>query len=255
MISYGGPDSSVIASQPALLSDRPTKVTTSKNETWIATATYAETISVLEIMSGVSGIDMGEELSSVGLSALRQVINISLSNLALVLTRKPDETSFTFDAHVKYIFFDGPVHLACSKSTSWTYSFTFGLSSDNFLSSLGIQGISLTNSTISLSNAPVTGSLLVNTVSTSGLNVTFAGTLIFTDSLAGLAKVTGNPSLHISGSVSDSAFTLAASTSDISLFNGMNLAGNLFISYSISSKQLVAAIEGNILFFSCSLFA
>ena len=247
-IAYKGPGSKLMASQTPPDTESAA-VTVSQTGAWNATATYDGTISVLDIMSGVANVDIGKELTSIGLSALREVIDIKMSALKLALTRNSNETSFAFDAHVKYLFFDGPVQLTCSYSTSWIYCFVFTLSSDNFLSSLGVQEISLIKSSIALSNAPVTGSPLVSTVTSSGLNLAFSGTLVFTGSLQGLAKVTGNPSLIISGSVSDSAFSLAAAVSQIPVFNGMILTGNLFLSYSMSSKQLVAAIQGTVIYF------
>ncbi|KDR67510.1 hypothetical protein GALMADRAFT_1077822 [Galerina marginata CBS 339.88] len=218
-ISYNGPGSKSISPQSSPTTEPNDKVAASNSGTWAATTTYTGTISVLNIMSSVSGIDISSELSSIGLPALRDLMDINLSDLKLALARASDETSFTFDAHVKYLFFDGPVHLTCSKSTTWEYSFAFGLSSQDFLSSLGIDGISLINSSISLSNAPVTGNLLVNTVSSNGLNLAFTGTLVFTGQLKQLGKVTGNPSLTITGSVSSKSIMLAAAASKIPLFN------------------------------------
>ncbi|KDR67525.1 hypothetical protein GALMADRAFT_231959 [Galerina marginata CBS 339.88] len=265
-ISYNGPGSKSISSQSSPTTEPDDKVAASNSGTWAATTTYTGTISVLNIMSSISGIDISSELSSIGLPALRDLMDINLSDLKLALARASDETSFTFDAHVKYLFFDGPVHLTCSKSTTWEYSFAFGLSSEEFLSSLGIDGISLINSSVSLSNAPVTGNLLVNTVSNNGLNLAFTGTLVFTGQLKQLANVTGNPSLTITGSVSSKSIMLAAAASKIPLFNGMSLTGTLFFSYSTDSKQLTAAIDGTVsdIYFpevssekftaSCSLF-
>ena len=251
VISYHGSSSGTIASQPAQDADHT--VTTANDEVWTATSIYAGKISILDIMSSISAINMDVELSSIELSALCEVINITLSNLTLNLSYKRNNLAFSFDAHVKYLFFDGPVSLQCSKSTSWIYTFTFGISSERFLSNFGIELITLTDSFIALSNAPATDSSLVDTVS-NGLNIIFSGTLVFTDSLKVLEKVTGVPNLWISGSVSNSGFTLAASVSEISLFNNMTLLGGLFFSYTFTSKRLVAAIQGYIfisLSFSC----
>ena len=248
-IAYDGPGSKLMASQTPPDTESAA-VTVSQSGAWKATATYDGTISVFDIMSGIADVDRGKELTSIGLSALREVIDFKMSDLKLTLTRKSNETSFAFAAHVKYLFFDGPVRLMCSYSTSWIYWFVFTLSSADFLSSLGIQGISLTKSSvIVLSNTTVRGSPLVSAVTSSGLNLAFSGRLVFTGSLQGLAKVTGNRSLIISGSVSDSAFSLAAAVSQIPVFNGMILTGNLFLSYSTSSKQLVAAVQGTVFYF------
>lgn len=248
-LTYKGPKTDTYSDT---LTGQPDFLTTEENEDWSATVTYKGPISVKDIITGVSNIDL-TNLSSIELSALREVMNTSISDLQLALTRNKNETSFTFDANVKYRFFDGQVILKCSKSETWLYSVTFDLSVDGFLSSYqtdNLPKISLTDSTIKLSNKPVTVSPLDDT-SSGGLTVTFTGTLSFEKALIGLKKVTSADSLIISGSVSTESFNLAASTPNI-FFKDMTLSGNLSFSYSLDSKNFEAAIQGHTFFLPLS---
>lgn len=245
-LSYGGYNELVPAHEFEIMNAQPPPddITPSNNETWLAAVAYDGTISVVDIMSSVSGIDLDSELASVGFSALRGVIDFNLSKLVLTLSRGLEETSFTFNANVKYLFFDGPVHLKCAKSASWRYTFMFGISSVDFLSSFGIDNIALNDSTITLTNELVTSPLVETT--TGSLNIIFRGTLKFMGQLNQLEKATDCPELIIMGSVSDSSFILAASTKEITLFDDMTLTGSLFF-YFIEGNRKVT-IEGDISF-------
>lgn len=231
---------------PPATTNRPSEhdqVTVAGAVDWEAIATYKGTLSTVEILSHLSGIDLRQAFESVGLSLLHDVLDIKMSNLEISLTRNSTTTAFFFEADTDWLFFSH-LRFTCSKSAAgWSYSFGFDVSEPSkFIKSIPLldlvlaSRVAITDPSLVLFNGALNSKALrpevklPKSISRAGINVAFATKIQFLDSLRGLEKATGAPSLVIIGIISDNYTRLSAGIDPISLLGGkMVISGSVVI--------------------------
>ncbi|KAF8643546.1 hypothetical protein AX16_008934 [Volvariella volvacea WC 439] len=233
---YDGPPTSVSPSVSP--SDPGTAITVPPGSSWTATATYDGTISVVDALSRVSGIDIREKFTSLSLSQLCNVIDINISNLSASLIKNPNTMAFTFIANTDWLFFSN-IRFACSRTTKWSYSLGFGLQSSDQLSTtfpvlkpifdvVSFSDVTIVVFTDVLDPGALPPKLNIPQRFThDGINVAFAGQLAINGTKLGLfGKLLDYASLDILGVIGDEYLSLSVSLKSVTLFNGdMSLAG------------------------------
>lgn len=204
---------------------------TSNSASWSVTVTYSDKVSILKALSAITNVDIGKELDGVELQDLRKVIDIELSNSAVFLSRAEKETSFAFSADITSDLFSH-VDLQCYRSSLWTYFFGFSFNCTNFFETLGIEHLTLTNTTVAVTNNPSPIIPWVGTVARNGnLKVQFAATLTFEGNLADLKTIAKQDCINIVGSIGNKSFSIWVTTDDFPLFEGITLSGQLGVEY------------------------
>ncbi|KAG2339388.1 hypothetical protein BDR05DRAFT_967920 [Suillus weaverae] len=229
-------------------------VTNGGGSSLTAKATYSSTISILDILRRVSGIDLGNCFEKLSLSALTSVVDINMSNLTATLMHDPATNAFSFDADTDWLCFSH-LRFAFSKSQTWSYSLGFSLRPDiDVLRYIPILG-PIVNSKITLTNValvvfnhildvaalPTTFSIPANsTISQSLFNVAFAGRLTLANSpLKTLAKALDVDTIDILGIVGDKYLHLSISVKTIYLWNGeVSLVGSVVLICSDETEML-----------------
>ncbi|THU92705.1 hypothetical protein K435DRAFT_862202 [Dendrothele bispora CBS 962.96] len=249
-LQYDGPSASPSVS--TIVHDPKLTTAASDIGSWQAQATYDGTISVLDILSRVSGLDIRQEITSISVSNLRQIADITITNLLVSLIRNDTTTAFTFDADTEWLFFSH-LRFACSKSSLWSYSFGFDIRTDTDLGSkIAVfrniaSVVSFTDMSIVIFNNVLDPKALPQsiripkTISQDGANVAFAGKLVLSSTLKGLKKVTGSDSetLDILGIVGDEFLSLSVSIQQVSLFHDeMLISGAVVVICSEETEML-----------------
>ncbi|KAG1769919.1 hypothetical protein EV702DRAFT_1250043 [Suillus placidus] len=231
-------------------------VTNGGGSSLTAKATYSSTISILDILRHVSGIDLGNYFEKLSLSALISVVDINMSNLTATLMHDPATNAFSFDADTDWLCFSH-LRFACSKSQTWSYSLGFSLRPDvDVLRYIPILG-PIVNSKITLTNValvvfnhildvaalPTTLSIpAASTISQSSFNVAFVGRLALANSpLKTLAKALDVDTIDILGIVGNKFLYLSISVKPIYLWNGdskVSLAGSVVLKCSGDTEML-----------------
>lgn len=240
-IEYNGPQRSAAPSKALAPPSQSLAASVDNQSSWCARASYDGTISVLNILKRVSGIDIRQELTSAGLSVLRDVVDINVTDLKIELSRSSSATSFLFDAGTDWLFFSH-LRFACSKSQAWSYSFAFTVAPNiDLFSKVGLDiGLSFTdmsvvvfNNMLDMEALPVASRSIMLPDPTPGVKVLFAGRLnLEHDKLKVLQQVICLNSLSICGLIGDGLVSLSAATDAYSLFDGrMQMAGAVVVEY------------------------
>lgn len=246
------PSSQLPSSSLASIPDDTIAITAAGKASWSGEIQYDHTISILEITSRMTSIDIKKVLSSAGLTLFRN-FNFDLQAVDITLAYGPTDTSLTFSANVNFPV----VHSLClkfQKVHSWLYSLKFSLSSADFFSQLGIHHLSLEDATIIISNGIGEGSFPDTTVGHLGLSVALSATLIWGEPLKLLKKIAPSDGrLIISGVIGNDFLKLYVKTGELALFDDMTLSGYMGVVYINSDLRFVmlgktsSSFTGNLL--------
>jgi hypothetical protein len=252
-LDYQPPPSSACSTHEILASDdndNGTHSPRSDGSSWSASTQYDGSLSTFDILSRVSGIDIGAELKALSLSKLR-VLDITAKNFSATLLRSPSATSFSFEGQINWLIFTD-IRFACSKSATWSYSFGLSVDPDFNIFSL-IPGVgsavsdvvSFTNVSVAVFNHALDLSVFpaMNfpvTIQQDGFKVAFAGRLQLTNKLSTLGKCIGldKASLDILGVVGDNFLELSVHIEDVTLINGkLKLSGDVVVIFDSDSDD------------------
>jgi len=201
-------------------------MTATSTASWSAKTKCDVAISVPDIISHISDIDIKGDLSSVasGLTLLPELNNFNFDRFAnsIKLRHCPSRTSLTFTADTDFLIIPS-LSLECWKAGSWLYSLNLNLCSTDFFSRLGINGLSLDDTAIIISN---------------GHRVELSVALTLDSPLKDVGCI------KLLGDFGENFFKLQIETPNLNLFGGMTLSGYMGIEYV--NSDVLFFIEGNI---------
>ncbi|KAF9450718.1 hypothetical protein P691DRAFT_773715 [Macrolepiota fuliginosa MF-IS2] len=257
--TYDGPSSTPSGS----LTDPGTVVPaeTPSGAVWSAMAEYDGKLSVLDALFKMSGIDLREVLDEVDLPALKDFVDISITELRVALTHNSVGSSFSFDANLEWLCFSR-LRFACAKSSVWAYSlgFTVGSANENLIDKIPVLGpilgaqVALEHVSVVVYNYDLdSGALdpllkIPKTTSGGSITLAIACRLLFQGVMKDLTKVVGVSTMDIVGTVSTSAVSLSAAIGQpITLFNGsMTLSGAVRVECKKETNMLpMLGVLGN----------
>jgi hypothetical protein len=262
-LTYDGP--SAMTSNSLASSSTVTSTQSSPSAVWSAMTTYNGRLSVLDVLSNMSGIQLHDILNSVDLPAIHDALDIVITKLQVALSHSSTESSFSFYADLDWLCFSH-IRFALSKSSVWAYSFGFAIGSpnENLIENIPILGpilkaqVSLERMSVVVYNYQLqTGALdpslnVPQTASGGEIALAIGCRLVFKDVMKELARVFNLASVDIVGTVSSTAVSLSAAIGpEILLFNdSMKISGAVMIQCKKETGMLpVLGVLGSISLF------